>query len=131
VWTATGGPLANARSTRDKKAKIKSADNCCYNVLESADNSCAYFIRRLSTQHESTLDILFSKLKETKAVHITMGLGTNFEVKIPWKIDREGYTSNISGTLMMAEATTSLSYRDMLKCETLQIQVQLRFLLKV
>jgi len=31
---------------------------------------------------------------------------------------------NISGTLMMAEATTSLSYRELLRCETLQIQVQ-------
>ena len=78
---------------------------------------------RLSTQHESSLDILFSKLKETKAVHVTMGLGTNFEVKIPWKIGPEGYKSNISGTLMMPEATTSLAYRDMLRCETLHIQV--------
>jgi hypothetical protein len=66
---------------------------------------------------------LFSKLKETKAVHVTMGQGTNFEVKIPWRVETAGYTSNISGTLMMAEATTSLAYRDMLKCETLQIQV--------
>ena len=84
-------------------------------------------INRLSTQHESTLDILFSKLKETKAVHMTMGQGTNFEVKIPWRVEAEGYTSNISGTLMMAEATTSLAYREMLRCETLQIQVHSSF----
>ena len=56
-------------------------------------------------------------------MHVTMGQGTNFEVKIPWRVETAGYTSNISGTLMMAEATTSLAYRDMLKCETLQIQV--------
>ena len=85
----------------------------------------------MSTQHESSLDILFSKLKETKAVHVTMGLGTNFEVKIPWKIGPEGYKSYISGTLMMPEATTSLAYRDMLRCETLHIQVRLAMLMVI
>ena len=59
---------------------------------------------------------------------MTMGQGTNFEVKIPWRVEAEGYTSNISGTLMMAEATTSLAYREMLRCETLQIQVRTFFL---
>ena len=43
-----------------------------------------YFVLRLSTEYESTMDILFSKLKETNAVHVTIGQGTNFELRIPW-----------------------------------------------
>lgn len=42
------------------------------------------FVLRLSTEYESTMDILFSKLKETSAVHVTIGQGTNFELRIPW-----------------------------------------------
>ena len=70
---------------------------------------------RLSTQHLSTLDVLFSKAKETKAVHVDIGQGTNFEVKIPWIITDQGYQTKLSGTLMMIEATTSLPFRDLLR----------------
>lgn len=73
----------------------------------------------------STLDVLFSKLKETKAVHADIGQGTNFEVKIPWIISETGYSSKLNGTLMMIEATTSLPFRDLLRCETLQIAVDM------
>ena len=72
----------------------------------------AVFRIRLSTQNEnSALDVLFSKNKETKAVHLNFGQGTNFEIKVPWVIGKSGYTTNISGTLMMLESTTSLDYR--------------------
>ena len=43
-----------------------------------------------STQHVSTLDVLFSKAKVTKAVHVDIGQGTNFDVKIPWIIGESG-----------------------------------------
>ena len=70
------------------------------------------FVLRLSTECESTLDILFSKRKETSAVHFNLGQGTNLELKLPWYVvDDTGYTSTLTGTLMMAEATTSLPYR--------------------
>ncbi len=45
---------------------------------------------RLSTEHPSTVDILFSKQKETSAVHVNIGQGTNFELKIPWVIGEDG-----------------------------------------
>ena len=48
----------------------------------------AVFRIRLSTEtgqtEKSTLDVLFSKNKETKAVHLNFGQGTNFEIKVPW-----------------------------------------------
>ena len=52
------------------------------------------------------------KQKETRAVHFNLGQGTNLELKLPWYVvDDTGYTSTLTGTLMMAEATTSLPYR--------------------
>ena len=75
----------------------------------------AVFRIRLSTEtgqtEKSTLDVLFSKNKETKAVHLNFGQGTNFEIKVPWVYGKSGYATNISGTLMMLESTTSLDYR--------------------
>ncbi len=45
---------------------------------------------RLSTEHPSTMDLLFSKQKETSAVHVNIGQGTNFELKVPWVVGEEG-----------------------------------------
>ena len=84
----------------------------------------SHFRIRLSTQTESTtLDVLFSKNKETKAVYLALDKGTNFEVKVPWITGKNGYKTTISGTLMMVEATTSLSYREILCCETLEVNI--------
>ena len=88
------------------------------------------FRLRLSTQHKSTLDILFSKQKKTEAIHLEMAQGTNFEVKIPWICSSEGYTTNFNGTLMMVEATTSLPYRDLLRCETFHINLDMNYPLR-
>ena len=85
---------------------------------------------RLSTQHVSTLDLLFTKAKETKAVHVDIGQGTNFEVKIPWSVTEHGFQTKLSGTLMMIEAKTSLPFRDLLRCETLQINVDMNYPMK-
>jgi len=85
---------------------------------------------RLSTQHVSTLDLLFTKAKETKAVHVDIGQGTNFEVKIPWSVTEQGFQTKLSGTLMMIEAKTSLPFRDLLRCETLQINVDMNYPMK-
>lgn len=82
---------------------------------------------RLSTEHVSTMDILFSKVKETNAVHVNIGQGTNFELKIPWIVTNEGYTSSLTGTLMMVEATTSLPYRELLQMETLEVKVDMNY----
>ena len=72
----------------------------------------AVFRIRLSTQDDNTgVDLLFSKNKETKAVHLNFDKGTNFEIKVPWVIGKSGYTTSIIGTLMELESTTSLDYR--------------------
>ena len=88
------------------------------------------FRLRISTQHNSTLDLLFSKQKKTEAIHLEMKPGTNFEVKIPWNCNDSGFTTNFNGTLMNPEATTSLPYRDLIRCETFQINLDMNYPLK-
>ena len=81
---------------------------------------------RLNTLEAATLDILFSKQKETRAIHMNISQGSFFDLSIPWVLESEdGYTSKINGTLMNPEATTSLAYRDFIQCETLEFQLDL------
>ena len=81
---------------------------------------------RLNTLEAATLDILFSKQKETRAIHMNISQGSFFDLSIPWELESEdGYTSKINGTLMNPEATTSLAYRDFIQCETLEFQLDL------
>ena len=51
---------------------------------------------KFNTQADSTIDILFSKQKETRAVHMNISPGSFFEMEIPWVVEDEaGYTSRI------------------------------------
>lgn len=52
---------------------------------------------RLSLQNESTIDILFSKNKETNAVHVNVGAGSYMEITIPWVTVVDGYTTKVNG----------------------------------
>ncbi|CAG9815067.1 unnamed protein product [Phaedon cochleariae] len=75
---------------------------------------------RLLMQTEATIDILFTKDKETNAVHVNVGAGSYLEVTIPWVTTTEGYTTSIKGQLLHLEATTSLQFRDFVESETLE-----------
>lgn len=78
---------------------------------------------RLSMQNEAAVDILFTKDKETNAVHINVGAGSYLEVTIPWVTTEDGYTTKINGQLLHLEATTSLQFRDFVESETLEFCV--------
>ena len=81
---------------------------------------------RLNTSNDATIDILFSKQKETRAIHMNISQGSFFDMSIPWVVETEdGYTSKLNGTLMNPEATTSLAYRDFIQCETLEFQLDM------
>lgn len=83
---------------------------------------------KLNTSNDATIDILFSKQKETRAIHMNISPGSFFEMNIPWVVESEdGYTSNLRGTLMNPEATTSLAYRDFIQCETLEFQIDMMY----
>ncbi|CAH0548963.1 unnamed protein product [Brassicogethes aeneus] len=75
---------------------------------------------RLVMQSDATIDILFTKDKETNATHINVGAGSYLEVTIPWITLQDGYTTKVNGQLLHLEATTSLQFRDFVESETLE-----------
>ncbi|XP_044260636.1 transmembrane protein KIAA1109 homolog isoform X4 [Tribolium madens] len=75
---------------------------------------------RLLMQNDATIDILFTKDKETNAVHINVGAGSYLEVTLPWITLQDGYATKITGQLLHLEATTSLQFRDFIESETLE-----------
>nr|XP_018906485.1 PREDICTED: uncharacterized protein KIAA1109 isoform X3 [Bemisia tabaci] len=79
---------------------------------------------RLSTLYEATIDILFTKNKETNAVHINVGPGSYLEITMPWVVSPNGYTTKITGQLLHLEATTSLTFRSLVESETLEFTVR-------
>ncbi|XP_031778304.1 transmembrane protein KIAA1109 isoform X8 [Nasonia vitripennis] len=82
---------------------------------------------RLSTLNEATIDILFSKNKETNAVHVNIGPGSYLEITMPWIVLQNGYTTKITGQLLHLEATTSLQYRSLVESETLEFVVKCHY----
>ena len=80
---------------------------------------------RLSTLHDAKIDILFSKNKETNALHINAAPGTYLEVSIPWVCGDMGYTTNILGQILHLDATTSLQFRPLISSETLEIDLKI------
>ncbi|KAK9299212.1 hypothetical protein QLX08_007719 [Tetragonisca angustula] len=85
---------------------------------------------RLSTLNEATIDILFTKNRETNAVHINVGPGSYLEITMPWIVLQDGYTTKITGQLLHLEATTSLQYRSLVESETLEFGVKCHYPIK-
>uniref|UniRef100_A0A1B0D1P6 Fragile site-associated protein C-terminal domain-containing protein n=1 Tax=Phlebotomus papatasi TaxID=29031 RepID=A0A1B0D1P6_PHLPP len=84
----------------------------------------------LSTLDRATIDILFSKNKETNAVHVITGPGSYLEVTLPWLTLQDGFTTKVTGQLLHVEATTSLQYRSLGECETLQFNIKVHYPLR-
>ena len=82
---------------------------------------------RFSTLAEASADILFSKCKETNAIHKTIGAGSYLDITIPWTVKADGFVTKISGQLLHVDASTSLQYRSFLEAETLKFSIQLHY----
>ena len=85
------------------------------------------FNLRLSTLFDAKIDILFSKNKETKALHLNAGPGTYLEMSIPWICSEIGYTTHIVGQILHLDATTSLQFRPLISSETLEINLKIHY----
>lgn len=77
--------------------------------------------------NEATIDILFSKDKETNVMHITVGPASYLEVTLPWITQSDGFTTKIQGQLFHVEATTSLQYRSLAEFESLEYKVRVHY----
>ncbi|CAL1545950.1 unnamed protein product, partial [Lymnaea stagnalis] len=71
----------------------------------------------------SAIDILFTKNSVTQALHMNAGKGSYVEVTIPYIIEENGFISKVKGQLMLVDATTSMPFRSLLECETLEFDV--------
>ena len=76
---------------------------------------------KMSMQNDCTFDILFTKQKETQALHMNCKQGSYLEFTIPWVIEESGYMSKVNVQLMHLDATTSLNFRSFLECETFEV----------
>ncbi|XP_037884226.1 transmembrane protein KIAA1109 isoform X1 [Glossina fuscipes] len=81
----------------------------------------------LCVLNEATIDILFSKDKETNVMHVTVGPASYVELTLPWVTHSDGYTTKIQGQLFHAEATTSLQYRSLAEFESLEYKVRIHY----
>jgi hypothetical protein len=83
-----------------------------------------------STLTDATIDILFSKEKETNAVHINIGAGSYLEAVLPWINLKDGYSTKITGQFLHVDATTSLQYRSLAEFESLHYNIKLSYPLR-
>lgn len=83
-----------------------------------------------STLADATIDILFSKEKETNAVHINIGAGSYLEAVLPWINLKDGYSTKITGQFLHVDATTSLQYRSLGEFESLHYNIRLNYPLR-
>lgn len=61
---------------------------------------------------------------------MNMGQGSYIESSIPWVTGENGYTTVIRGQLLLLEATTSMKFRSLLECETLDVSDNCHALLR-
>lgn len=80
-----------------------------------------------STLTNATIDILFSKDKETNAVHINIGAGSYMEAVLPWITLQDGFSTKITGQFLHVDATTSLQYRSLAEFESLHYNVKIHY----
>ncbi|XP_050415172.1 bridge-like lipid transfer protein family member 1 [Patella vulgata] len=74
-----------------------------------------------------TFDILFTKNSVTQAIHINAQQGSYVESIIPWMIDEDGYKTKIKGQLMLLDASTSMTFRNLAELETLEFDVTIDY----
>ncbi|XP_041120866.1 transmembrane protein KIAA1109-like isoform X5 [Polyodon spathula] len=81
------------------------------------------FELRMNIIADATIDLLFTKNRETNAVHINVGAGSYLEVNIPMTVGETGYSPTIKGQLLHVDTTSSMQYRTLLEAEMLAFHI--------
>ncbi|XP_052427769.1 bridge-like lipid transfer protein family member 1 isoform X6 [Carassius gibelio] len=81
------------------------------------------FELRMNIIADATIDLLFTKNRETNAVHVNVGAGSYLEVNIPMTVGENGYSPTVKGQLLHIDATSSMLYRTLLEAEMLAFYV--------
>uniref|UniRef100_A0A4W3HSK9 KIAA1109 n=1 Tax=Callorhinchus milii TaxID=7868 RepID=A0A4W3HSK9_CALMI len=85
------------------------------------------FELRMNIIADATIDLLFTKNRETNAIHVNVGAGSYLEVNIPMTVDTNGYSPTIKGQLLHVDATSSMLYRTLLEAEMLAFHVNANY----
>ncbi|XP_032080336.1 transmembrane protein KIAA1109 homolog isoform X8 [Thamnophis elegans] len=81
------------------------------------------FELRMNIIADATIDLLFTKNRETNAVHVNVGAGSYLEVNIPMTVTENGYCPTIKGQLLHIDATSSMQFRTLLEAEMLAFHI--------
>ncbi|XP_059821063.1 bridge-like lipid transfer protein family member 1 [Hypanus sabinus] len=81
------------------------------------------FELRMNIIADATIDLLFTKNRETNAIHVNVGAGSYLEVNVPMTVDENGFSPTIKGQLLHVDATSSMLYRTLLEAEMLAFQL--------
>ncbi|XP_061651565.1 bridge-like lipid transfer protein family member 1 [Phyllopteryx taeniolatus] len=81
------------------------------------------FELRMNIIADATIDLLFTKNRETNAIHVNVGAGSYLEVNIPMTVTETGYSPTIKGQLLHVDTTSSMQYRTLLEAEMLAFHV--------
>ncbi|XP_058048402.1 bridge-like lipid transfer protein family member 1 isoform X6 [Ahaetulla prasina] len=81
------------------------------------------FELRMNIIADATIDLLFTKNRETNAVHVNVGAGSYLEVNIPMTVTENGYSPTIKGQLLHIDATSSMQFRTLLEAEMLAFHI--------
>ncbi|XP_017281656.1 transmembrane protein KIAA1109 homolog isoform X11 [Kryptolebias marmoratus] len=81
------------------------------------------FELRMNIIADATIDLLFTKNRETNAIHVNVGAGSYLEVNIPMTVGEDGYSPTIKGQLLHVDTTSSMQYRTLLEAEMLAFHV--------
>uniref|UniRef100_A0A671NB61 Bridge-like lipid transfer protein family member 1 C-terminal domain-containing protein n=1 Tax=Sinocyclocheilus anshuiensis TaxID=1608454 RepID=A0A671NB61_9TELE len=81
------------------------------------------FELRMNIIADATIDLLFTKNRETNAVHVNVGAGSYLEVNIPMTVGENGYSPTVKGQLLHIDASSSMQYRTLLEVEMLAFHV--------
>uniref|UniRef100_A0A3Q3G3A6 Bridge-like lipid transfer protein family member 1 n=1 Tax=Labrus bergylta TaxID=56723 RepID=A0A3Q3G3A6_9LABR len=81
------------------------------------------FELRMNIIADATIDLLFTKNRETNAIHVNVGAGSYLEVNIPMTVGENGYSPTIKGQLLHVDTTSSMLYRTLLEAEMLAFHV--------
>ncbi|XP_076156832.1 bridge-like lipid transfer protein family member 1 isoform X6 [Alosa pseudoharengus] len=82
------------------------------------------FELRMNIIADATIDLLFTKNRETNAIHVNVGAGSYLEVNIPMTVGEDGYSPIIKGQLLHVDTTSSMQYRTLLEAEILLFNVK-------
>ncbi|KAM9476517.1 bridge-like lipid transfer protein family member 1 isoform 2-T2 [Clarias gariepinus] len=81
------------------------------------------FELRMNIIADATIDLLFTKNRETNAIHVNVGAGSYLEVNIPMTVGENGYSPTVKGQLLHVDTTSSMQYRTLLEAEMLAFHV--------